>query len=108
MGDALAPGGDEGRGKLRKAAGSCKRTLIRRCPNGTTPMVEDHRPRKRRQPGELKHLSNRRNRNQRDSLSSGERTGISPLSIVLSSRSSLESYTVESESLVNETKYYMN
>ncbi len=71
-------------------------------------MVEDHRPRKRRQPGELKHLSNRRNRNQRDSLSSGERTGISPLSIVLSSRSSLESYTVESESLVNETKYYMN
>ena len=62
----------------------------------------------RRQPGELKHLSTRRKRNQRDSLSSGERTGISPLSIVLNSRSSLESYTVESESLVNETKHCVN
>ena len=36
MGDALAPRDDEGRGKLRKAAGSCKRALIRRCPNGAT------------------------------------------------------------------------
>jgi hypothetical protein len=34
--DALAPDADEGRGKLRKAAGSCKQTLIRRCPNGET------------------------------------------------------------------------
>ena len=42
MGDALALGDDEGRGKLRKAAGSCKRTLIRRCPNGTTRIVEDY------------------------------------------------------------------
>ena len=41
MGDALAPGGDEGRGKLRKAAGRCKRPLIRRCPNGATYAVED-------------------------------------------------------------------
>ena len=32
----MALGDDEGRGKLRKAAGSCKRTLIRRCPNGET------------------------------------------------------------------------
>ena len=36
MGDALALGDDEGRGKLRKAAGRCKRPLIRRCPNGET------------------------------------------------------------------------
>ena len=36
MGDALALGGDEGRGKLRKAPGICKRDLIRRYPNGTT------------------------------------------------------------------------
>ena len=36
MGDALACSDDEGRGKLRKATGSCKRTLIRRCPNGET------------------------------------------------------------------------
>ena len=36
MGDALALGGDEGRGKLRKAAGICKQDLIRGCPNGAT------------------------------------------------------------------------
>ena len=36
MGDALALGGDEGRGKLRKAAGICKQELIRGYPNGAT------------------------------------------------------------------------
>ena len=41
MGDALALRDYEGRGKLRKAAGSCKRTLIRGCPNGATCYVED-------------------------------------------------------------------
>jgi hypothetical protein len=40
MGDALAPGGDEGRGKLRKCAGRGKRPLIRACPNGETPQIE--------------------------------------------------------------------
>jgi hypothetical protein len=35
-GDALAPGGEEGRGKQRNATGSCKRTWIRRYPNGGT------------------------------------------------------------------------
>ena len=65
--DALAYSGDEGRAKLRKAAGSCKEALIRGCPNGATP------------PGfgreiltfglggelsELKHLSRRRRRKQ--------------------------------------------
>ena len=34
--DALAPEGDEGRGKLRKASGSGKHALIRGCPNGET------------------------------------------------------------------------
>ncbi len=34
--DALAPRGDEGRGTLRKAAGSCEQALIRGCPNGET------------------------------------------------------------------------
>jgi len=34
--DALALTADEGRGKLRKAAGRCKLPLIRRCPNGAT------------------------------------------------------------------------
>ena len=44
MGDALAPRDDEGRGKLRKAAGRCKRPLIRRCPNGETLPGEAWKP----------------------------------------------------------------
>ena len=36
MGDAWALGGEEGRDKLRKAAGRGKYPLIRRCPNGAT------------------------------------------------------------------------
>ena len=34
--DAKAPYADEGRGKLRKAAGNCKQVMIRRYPNGGT------------------------------------------------------------------------
>jgi hypothetical protein len=34
--NALAPGGDEGRGTLRKATGSREQALIRGCPNGET------------------------------------------------------------------------
>ena len=34
--DALVPRGDEGRGTLRKAVGSCEQALIRGCPNGET------------------------------------------------------------------------
>ncbi len=34
--DALVPGGDEGRGTLRKAMGSREQALIRGCPNGAT------------------------------------------------------------------------
>ena len=34
-------GGEEGRGKLRKAAGIGKHELIRGCPNGGTHQVED-------------------------------------------------------------------
>jgi len=34
--DALAPGVDEGRGKLRKASVSRKQASTRRCPNGAT------------------------------------------------------------------------
>ena len=36
MGDALAPRGEEGRDKLRKAAGIGTYEMIRRYPNGTT------------------------------------------------------------------------
>ena len=40
----MASIGEEGRGKLRKAAGICKQELIRGYPNGGTLMVEDHEP----------------------------------------------------------------
>ena len=39
--DALASGGEEGRGKLRKAPGICKQEVIRRFPNWGTSAVED-------------------------------------------------------------------
>ena len=64
MGDALALRGDEGRDKLRKAAGISTYELIRRYPNGATRHVEDMSPSNRSKPGELKHLSNRRKRKQ--------------------------------------------
>ena len=38
MMDALALRGEEGRGKLRKASGRRKQSLIRRYPNGATLM----------------------------------------------------------------------
>ena len=41
MVDALALDADEGRGKLRKAAGNCKQVLIRRYPNGAIRYIED-------------------------------------------------------------------
>ena len=56
-------GGDEGRGKLRKAAGICKQELIRGYPNGGTRQVEDlSLTISEGEPGELKHLSTRRKR----------------------------------------------
>ena len=63
--DALALGGEEGRGKLRKGSGRCKRPVIRTCPNGETHLtegqvlydVEGER-------WELKHLSTSRKRKQ--------------------------------------------
>ena len=63
MEDALALGGEEGRDKLRKAAGIGKYDLIRRCPNGATrcgstaPHAWSVGER-----GELKHLSTHRKR----------------------------------------------
>ena len=44
--DALELMADEGRGKLRKAAGRSKHPLIRRSPNGATLLVEDQESRK--------------------------------------------------------------
>ena len=59
----MASGGDERRGKLRKAPGICKQELIRRHLNGETCQVEDlssHLMRSKR--WELKHLSTSRKR----------------------------------------------
>ena len=38
--DALASRDDEGRGRLRKAKGSCQHTLILRYPNGETQLIK--------------------------------------------------------------------
>ena len=105
---------DEGRGKLRKAAGRCKRPVIRRCPNGATYVIEDNIPERvttrgtetSKYPEEEKTIS--------DSASSGERTRISPnfndsslegcrtcIKAEDLSGSSLENYTKEGESPVH-------
>ena len=65
--DALALGAEEGRDKLRKAAGRSKYPLNRRYPNEGTHMEKLHVPYHesivmRREPAELKHLSRRRKR----------------------------------------------
>ena len=65
--DALVPGGDEGRGTLRKAMGSREQALIRGCPNGATHPFGVSCAESigvRGEPGELKHLSTRRKRHQ--------------------------------------------
>ena len=75
----MAPRDDEGRGKLRKAAGRRKQPLIRGCPNGATRHGEAVASRKGQLPGELKHLSTRRKGKQTsDPASSGERKRASP------------------------------
>ena len=58
----LASGDDEGRGKLRKAAGSCKQASIRRHPNGATRAVEGCTRYIASQRRKLKHLSTCRKR----------------------------------------------
>ncbi len=63
----MALGADEGRDKLRKAAGRSTYPSIRGYPNGATRMRSPHAPYGesiaiRREPGELKHLSTRRKR----------------------------------------------
>ena len=67
--DALALRADEGRDKLRKAAGRSKYPVIRRCPNGETHLDRLQVSIRQsitygREPGELKHLSSRRKRKQ--------------------------------------------
>ena len=67
--NALASGADEGRDKLRKAAGSCKWATIRRYPNVETLTVKNRETYTeyigiRGEPPELKHLSRERKRNQ--------------------------------------------
>ena len=65
--DALAPGAEEGRDKLRKAAGRSTYPLIRGCPNGETRLRGPQACIRKSiayagEPGELKHLSTGRKR----------------------------------------------
>ena len=67
--DALAPGAEEGRDKLRKAAGRSTYPSIRRSPNGETHIDRLYVPCYesivvRGEPPELKHLSRVRKRKQ--------------------------------------------
>ncbi len=64
LGDAWALGGEEGRGKLRKASGISKHDLIRGYPNGATRLAGGQSHREVGKPAELKHLSRRRRRKQ--------------------------------------------
>ena len=81
--NALALRGDEGRDRLRKVVGRSQYPVIRECPNGETRRFIRHlllnKIGRRSEPCELKHLSNKRKRNQRDSVSSGERTRVWPV-----------------------------
>ena len=89
--DALALRAEERRDKLRKAAGRSKYPLNRRYLNGETRLDELQSSIRQsitygREPGELKHLSSRRNRKKQvlslerkiDFQSSGERNGKRP------------------------------
>ena len=89
--DALALRADERRDKLRKASGRSKYPLSRRYLNGETRLDELQSSIRQsitygREPGELKHLSSRRNRKKQvlslerkiDFQSSGERNGKRP------------------------------
>ena len=76
--NALALIGDEGRDKLRKASGKCKRLLIRRYPNGATRIVEDYTSNAKSTRGTETSKYPEEKKTNSDSLSSGERTGNSP------------------------------
>ena len=65
----MASGAEEGRGKLRKAAGIGKHDMIRRYPNGAIRIIMIMHPMVNKiviggEPPELKHLSRARKRNQ--------------------------------------------
>ena len=63
--DALAPGGEEGRDKLRKAGVSRKWAVTPGCPNGATRQAGGlSSAQSGGEPAELKHLSRRRKRKQ--------------------------------------------
>ena len=73
--DALTTGGDEGRGKLRKALGNCKQVLIRGYPNGATRQVEDLSPAMLERTGGTETSQYPQEEKEIiDSLSSGDRT----------------------------------
>ena len=76
----MASAGEEGRGKLRKAAGSCKQASIRRYPNGATRADEVCTRIERYGPTQGTETSQylQEEKESIDFLSSGERKGKSP------------------------------
>ena len=60
MEDAKASDSEEGRSERRNAPGRGKRSKIRGCPNGVTPLTKVRDPRSGGEAGEVKHLSSRR------------------------------------------------
>jgi len=70
-GGSLGSSAEEGRDKLRKAAGRCMNIVDPQMAEWDF-LVLRYQSRCDREPPELKHLSRGRNRNQRDSVSSGE------------------------------------
>ncbi len=72
----MALAADDGRGKTAISLGELSSKPSRGYPNRRTCLVKSQAlAYSEREPGELKHLSTLRKRNQRDSRSSGERNG---------------------------------
>ena len=77
--DALAPGGDEGRGRPRKSTGRRERPQIRGCPNGATRHAQAwHHPMGEANPTNRNIPVVGGKENNSDPPSSGERKGASP------------------------------
>ena len=74
----MASRGDEGRDKLRKAAGIGTYDVIRRYPNGATRQVEDLSLVREQTQGTETSKYLEEEKTSSDFLSSGERKGISP------------------------------
>ncbi len=98
--DALAPGTEEGRGKLRKAPGSRKQAVIRGFPNGETWRSKPPSPAGQSIAGwgearELKHLSSGTKRKQNRSVTGTSRREVAMPQVVASERGTAQTGFVE-------------